>query len=88
VHHQALLVLVGGDLPQLLDADAVGLRVDAVTQLEAGFELLAQVAAAAFGEQGVLGPSLPSLRRPMSPVITPATAPLSSNSSWAPEKPG
>jgi hypothetical protein len=51
VHDQAGTMHLGLDLPQLLDADAVGLRVDAVAQLELRLELLAEVAAAAFGEQ-------------------------------------
>ncbi|MNQ85604.1 hypothetical protein D3C85_1007750 [compost metagenome] len=55
VHHQALLVLGRIDLPQLLDADAVVLGVDLGVQLVALEQLLADVATAAFGEQGVLG---------------------------------
>ena len=43
------------DFPQFLDADAVGLRILAGVELEALDHLLAQVAAAAFGEDGVLG---------------------------------
>ena len=55
VHREALLVHLGAHLPQLLDADAVGLRVAVGTQPMAGFELLAQVSATAFGKQGVGG---------------------------------
>ena len=58
VHDQAGLVALGLDLPQLLQADAVDLRVDAFAQLEALLELPAEVAAAAFGEQGVLAVQL------------------------------
>ena len=50
---QAGPVLSGGDLPQLLDAEPVGLRIDALAQAEAGHELLGQRAAAPFGEQRV-----------------------------------
>ena len=44
-------MLLGLHLPQLLDADAVGLRVDALAQLELRLQLLAEVAATALGEQ-------------------------------------
>ncbi|CAB3810847.1 hypothetical protein LMG27177_07524 [Paraburkholderia fynbosensis] len=54
VHHQTGLVLRGIDLPQLLDADAVDLRIGAVTQLESIVQLTAEVAARAFAEQRVL----------------------------------
>ena len=47
-------MLLRRDLPQLLDADAVLLRLDAVAQVEFLHELLRQRAAAAFGEQRVL----------------------------------
>ena len=52
---QAGLVVGGGDFPQLLDADGIGLRVVAVAQVEAADQLLGQRAAAALGEQGVAG---------------------------------
>jgi hypothetical protein len=62
------------------------------------FELLAEVAAAAFGEEGVFGMQFHArlevgafcrrLSRPMSPVATPLTAPFSSNSTSAAAKPG
>ncbi len=55
VHHEAGLVHLGIDFPQLLHADAVGLRVAALVELVTGDDLLAQVPACAFGEQGVLG---------------------------------
>ncbi len=55
VHDQTLLELLGIDFPQLLDADGVGLRIGVGAQVELFLDLLAQVAAAAFGEQGVLG---------------------------------
>ena len=58
VEHEPLLVLVRRDLPQFLDADAVLLRIDAVAQVVLLHELLRQRAAAAFGEQRVLGVQL------------------------------
>jgi hypothetical protein len=42
-----------GDFPEFLEADAVGLRIDAVAQIELRFELLAEMAAAAFGKESV-----------------------------------
>ncbi|MNM65561.1 hypothetical protein D3C81_770130 [compost metagenome] len=42
------------DLPQFLDADAVGLRILAFVQLETADQLAAEMAARAFGEHGVL----------------------------------
>ena len=53
VYHQARLVLLGGNLPDFLDADAVVLRVLALVQAELADQFLAQVAAAALGEEGV-----------------------------------
>ena len=44
---------VGRHFPQFLEADAVGLRVDAVAQAVLFLELLAQMATTAFGEQRV-----------------------------------
>mmetsp|Transcript_81447 Transcript_81447/g.226443 ORF Transcript_81447/g.226443 Transcript_81447/m.226443 type:complete len:490 (-) Transcript_81447:241-1710(-) len=58
VHHLAGLGLVGGDLPQLLDADREGLGVLAFGQAELGEQLLAEVAAGAFGEHGVFAEQL------------------------------
>ncbi len=58
VHDQALLMLGGVDVPQLLDADGVVLRVDIGVELEAVDQLLADMSAAAFGEQRVLGAQL------------------------------
>ncbi len=60
----ALFVILGFDFPQFLDADAVGLRVRGTArrahgaQVEFLFQLLAEVPAAAFGEQGVFGVQL------------------------------
>jgi hypothetical protein len=98
VNNEAELMLIRLDFPQFLEANAIGLRVSTVTQIEFGFELLAEMAAAAFGEDVYLpcssmpswkfGPSEPSCRRPMSPVATPLTAPFSSNSTSAPANPG
>ena len=58
VHHEARLGAGRVDFPQLLDADGVGLRILAGVQLVAGDQLLAQVAARAFGEHGVLADQL------------------------------
>jgi hypothetical protein len=78
-------VIFGLDFPQFLEADAVGLRIGAVAQLEFALdELLAEVAAAAFGEERVFAVQFHArlevrafgcrrLRRPMSPVATPLT---------------
>src|SRR5690554_6779261 len=55
VNHQARLVFGRIDVPQLFDADAVVLRILAFVQLVILDQLLAEVTAAAFGEQGVLG---------------------------------
>ena len=52
---QPRLVLGRIDFPQLLDADAVGLRIDAVAQIEFAQQLLGQRTAAAFGENGLPG---------------------------------
>ena len=52
---QALLEFGGLDLPQLLDADAELLRIDAVAQVELGHQLLGERAAHALGDQRVLG---------------------------------
>ena len=51
---QTGLVLVRRDLPQLLEADAVFLRLAAGVETEARDQLLGQGAARALGEQGVL----------------------------------
>ncbi len=51
-------MLLGRELPQLLEADPVFLRIDAVAQVESLHQLLRQRAAAAFGEQRVLGVEL------------------------------
>ncbi len=55
VHHQPLLVLARVDLPDFLDADAVVLHIGFAIQVETLDQLLADVSAAALGEQGVLG---------------------------------
>ncbi len=54
VQHKAGLVAAGVDLPQFFHADGKALRVLTVIQLELGNQLLAQVAARAFGKHGVL----------------------------------
>src|ERR1700733_1390054 len=51
VHGQTGAVLGGIDLPQLLDAEAVALRVAVAAQAEARLEQLGQGTAAALGEQ-------------------------------------
>ncbi len=58
MNHQARLVFGRVNVPQFFDADAVVLRVFAFIQLEIADQALAQMAAAAFGEQGVLGAQL------------------------------
>ena len=50
VHDESLLVPRGGNLPELLDADPVGLRIDPGAQVETLEQRLGQVTAAAFGE--------------------------------------
>ncbi len=55
VHHQALLVFGWVDFPQFLEPDTVVLHVRIAVQFEALDQLLADVATAAFGEQGVFG---------------------------------
>jgi hypothetical protein len=54
MHHQPGHMFVGLHLPELLHADAVDLRRLAFAQLEALLQRLAEVAAAAFREDGVL----------------------------------
>ena len=49
------LVLGRIDLPQLLDADAVGLRIDAFAQIEALLQALGERAPATLGEDGLPG---------------------------------
>src|SRR5262249_14709810 len=58
VDDEAGPVLVRVDLPQLLEAEAVDLRVAVRTEPELLHELPAEVAAAAFGEEGVLAQQL------------------------------
>ncbi len=58
VLHQPRPVVRRRDLPQLLDAEPVGLRIHALAQAEPGHQLLGERAAAAFAEQGVGGPQL------------------------------
>ena len=48
-------MLFGFDLPQFFQADAVDLRVDAVAQFKTFLQLLAEMAAAAFSKERVLG---------------------------------
>ena len=52
---QAGLVVGGGNFPQFLDADRVGLRIVALAQTVALHQLLGQRPAAALGEQRVAG---------------------------------
>ena len=53
VDHQARLVHLRIDLPQFLDADTVGLRITVLVEVEFLHQLLAEMAARAFGEQRV-----------------------------------
>ena len=55
MHDQPRLVFRRVDFPQLLDADAVGLRIDAVAQIEFLPQRLGQRAAAALGEDRLAG---------------------------------
>ena len=55
MQHEAGLVATRVDLPQFLDAQAVGLRIPARVELEARDQLLAQMPARALGEHGVPG---------------------------------
>ena len=54
VHDEPRAVPLGPDLPELLDPDAVGLRLDPVAKAEALHQPEAEVAAAPLGEEGVL----------------------------------
>ena len=58
VNHGALLVLLGVEFPQLLEADAVFLRAGLLRQTELLDQLLGQRPAHALGEDGVLGVQL------------------------------
>ena len=58
VLHQALAVLLRRDLPELLEAEAEFLRLAALGQAELRDQLLAEIAARAFGEQRVFGAQL------------------------------
>ncbi len=55
VNHFTLLVLLGRDLPNLFEAYAVVLWCLAVIQVEFFYQLLAQMAAAAFGKHSIFG---------------------------------
>src|SRR5690606_12321981 len=55
VYHQTLVMLGRIDIPDFLDADAVMLSVGFAVEVVFLYQLLADTAAAAFGEQGVLG---------------------------------
>ena len=87
VHDAAGLGLVVWDLPELLDADRVGLWVLALGELEAVEELPAELAARAFGEDCVAAGELHAelelvlgfapLADAHVPVATPRTEPSS-----------
>ena len=53
MHDETDLVFVGLDFPQFLDANAVGLGIGVVVEPETLHQLLAEMAAAAFGKEGV-----------------------------------
>ena len=55
VDHPTRHMLFGRDVPQLLQADAVNLRLAVLAQIEPVDDLLGKMAARAFGEEGVLG---------------------------------
>jgi hypothetical protein len=50
---QARLVVGGGDFPQLFDAQAVSLRIDAPPEIKARHQLLGQAATAALREESI-----------------------------------
>src|SRR5262249_52063401 len=58
MHHQPGLMAPGLHLPQLFQPDAVDLRISALAQPIALLELLAELAAAALGEERVLAVQL------------------------------
>src|SRR5262249_22777644 len=58
VLHQSRAMLLGRDLPQLLEAEAELLRLAAVGEAKALQQQLAETAARALGEQRVLGAQL------------------------------
>src|ERR1043166_9562558 len=62
VLYEARPVLVGRDLPQLLDAEAELLRLPAAVEPVVGDQDLRQAATRAFGEQRVLGAQLHAAR--------------------------
>src|SRR6185437_4050671 len=51
--NQPWLVVRGGDFPQFLDTDRIGLRIAALAQVEALHQLLGQRPSAAFSEQRI-----------------------------------
>ena len=53
VHDAARTALLRADLPQFLDADAISLRIAAVTQVETREQVTRQRPAAAFGKHGL-----------------------------------
>ena len=55
VNHAAGEMLVGIDVPQFLDTKAIDLRLAIAFQIELVFQPLGQMAARAFGKQGVFG---------------------------------
>ncbi len=54
VNNQTRLMHLGIDFPQLLDADAVGLWIAILVQVELAHQLLAEMAASTFGKHRVL----------------------------------
>jgi hypothetical protein len=58
MHDQSRLMFGRVDFPQLLDADAVGLRIDAVAQIEALEQFAGQRSPATFGKNRLLGQQL------------------------------
>src|SRR5258708_34547756 len=55
MHHETGHMLLGADFPQFLEAEAIGLWIAAVVQIEFFLQQLAEIAAAAFSENRVLG---------------------------------
>ena len=65
VLHQARPVLLGGHLPQLLEAEAVLLRLAALVEAEPGDQHLGERAARALGDHRVFGPELDATLKPV-----------------------
>ncbi len=72
VQHQPRLVFVGSHFPELLDANAVALRIAPGVELEMRDQLAAQLTARAFGEHRVLGAQFHAQREMIGRLAVPA----------------